>query len=170
MKSETELIMEARAGSHESFAQLVSIHKDTVHNLVRRMAPEATEDLTQEIFMRAYSKLGGFRGQSSFKTWLMRLAINHVKNYLRKLRVKEVSIWDADDPGLVTEPTEELGLEIKEALMALSHKHREVIVLHDLLGFEYKEMGEILRVSVGTIKSRLFHARKQLREILIQEG
>lgn len=175
MKTEIELVAEARRGCKDSFEKLVSIHKTMVYNLVRGKAPDAAEDLTQEIFIKVYYNLEKFRGESSFKTWLVRISINHVNNYLRKIRFKEFLFWDHDflkhakSSGKEAMPGD-ISLHLKEELMNLTSKHREVVVLHDILGFEYKEIAEILRLPIGTVRSRLYYARKKLRESILREG
>lgn len=173
MQSEQQLVQEAQQGDGNSFAQLMKIHQDLVYHLVMQMVPSDAEDLVQEIFMKAYYHLPKFRGESSFKTWIVRLAINHCKNYQRKMKLKQAmfksQLQEAKESlpyRACSWPDINEALHIQSSLQKLTYKHREVIVLHDILGFKYNEIGEMLNLSPGTIKSRLYYARSALRRYL----
>lgn len=177
MKSEQQLIEESKRGDGHSYAQLMETHQDLVYHLVLQMVPSEAEDLVQEIFMKAYHNLPKFRGESSFKTWLVRLAINHCKNHQRKMKVRQTALqsllWETKGATPVSTTSSFDASEtvhIQASLQKLAYRHREVVVLHDVLGFKYSEIGEMLNLSLGTVKSRLYYARSALRRHLTEKS
>lgn len=137
------------------------------------------EDIVQEVFVKAYRNLRHFRGRSSFYTWIYRIALNTTINY-RKTRSRQQSIdLDEIDPDIQKDPAfqtisssasptknikiKELQKELNEALQKLSDKHRKAVVMHDIQGMSHKEIAKIEKCSSGTIRSRLFYARKKLQ-------
>ena len=135
------------------------------------------EDVAQETFLRAFRGLGRFRGESSFKNWLYRIATNVARSHLGK-RVRQGSVWDrrveANDavehaPIDQTETAEDSVIRrdlLDRSLSALSDDLRMVLVLHDVEGLEYREIAAVLKVPIGTVMSRIFRARRRLRPLL----
>ncbi len=161
-----------RAGDGGAFGELVKRHQDLVYSLCYRMVGGAdeAEDLTQEIFIRLIDKVGLWRGEAKFTTWLYRLAVNHCRDHLRRRRPEVV---DADeflvDSGPGPEGQAEAGdlrNRVEAALMALPLDWRSVVWLRDIEGFSYQEIAEILEVELGTVKSRLARARAALASAL----
>ena len=146
----------AAAGDPEAFARLYQTHLPRIFGLVRRMTGGIdAEDLTQDVFVRAWSKLASFRGDSSFGTWLYRLAVNVVVERFRTLSAKR-------HQHIAVEP----GPGLEAALMQLPPGAREIFVLHDVEGYKHTEIGELLGISVGTSKAQLHRARMILRRHL----
>ncbi|MFO0821595.1 MAG: sigma-70 family RNA polymerase sigma factor [Gemmataceae bacterium] len=151
-----------------------------LYNAAIRLVDNAEDaaDVVQDAFLNAYQSLHSFKGDAEFFTWLYRIAFNTAISLKRKRRAA-VSLdavgpeggIDPDDPsdyvkpGLALERTEE-ERQLQEAMVRLSHEHREVLVLKDIEGMQYDEIAEILKVPIGTIRSRLHRARLELRELL----
>lgn len=174
---EFEVIRKVIAGAKNEFRHLVAANQSYVYSLVLKQVanPAVAEELTQEIFIRAYRGLPGFRFQSRFATWVTRIALNQSKTYFRSRRFKERQVEDSYDQQAhevsKSEPTEDSvvtaqSLErLQQALQLLPQHHREVLVLCALEQKSYEEAAQILGVRVGTVRSRLNRARHQLREI-----
>jgi RNA polymerase sigma-70 factor (ECF subfamily) len=136
-------------------------------------------DISQEVFIKAHRAISSFRGDASFKTWLLRIAANRCKDFFKKRRLKTVSL-DAPDywiqhEGSIAGPekalaSSEVGAQIHEALNGLSEKHRMAFVLRELEGMSYDRMSQVMGCSLGTVMSRLHHARKKLQHSLIAMG
>ena len=176
---EKELIRLSQEGNGEAFGLLVERYKAKVFNLASSWTQDRTaaDDLAQEIFIKAYFSLPKFRSKSEFGTWLYRVAVNHIKDYLRKnkARLKEIPLEEAGEKVLSTENAgrrqEEQAEErrralVQAALRRLPEKHRIILTLRDIQGLSYEEISRILGLSPGTVDSRLFRARQKLREIL----
>jgi RNA polymerase sigma-70 factor (ECF subfamily) len=180
--SEAEAIAMAAQGDHECFKALYNRHKRRVYGLCLRMLgnTETAEDLTQEAFLLLHRKIGTFRGDSAFSTWLHRLTVNIVLMHVRKKRLSEISLdepLDADDDGAggamrdyVTEDPSLAGIvdrvSLEHAIERLADGYRIVFVLHDIEGYEHGEIAEMLGCSIGNSKSHLHNARMNLRQIL----
>ena len=164
-----------------AYDQLVRRYQERVYATVYHMTSnhEDANDLVQETFIKAFRALKTFKGDSSFYTWIYRIAVNKTINFLkqRKNRV-QLSLNDLDfnvenDPDLValiSEKTPRRSLHLSElqeklnsALRRLSEHHRMVVVLHDVQGLSHEEVGKIMDCNVGTVRSRLFYARQQLQ-------
>jgi len=160
------LAARARAGDVPAFEGLYRAHVAMVHGVARRILGRAdAEDATQEVFVRAWERLGTFRGESTFGAWLKTLAIRHVVNLLRARRPFESS--DGELAGRATSAG--LRVDLEGAIEALPPGARAVFVLHDVEGRGHAEIAELLAVSVGTSKSQLHRARALLRESLREE-
>jgi RNA polymerase sigma-70 factor, ECF subfamily len=175
------LIAACRAGETGAYGLLVRRYQDRLYPTVLRLTgcAEDAQDLLQETFLRGYQKLSKFHGESSFYTWIYRIAVNLALSGRRRKRiVASLDVGPRDgfsadpvvDPG-ETDPT--LPLEraerdqiIHEALQALAPDHRAVVVMKEFDGLRYEEIGAILNVPVGTVRSRLHRARCELRERL----
>lgn len=138
-------------------------------------------DLTQDVFLQILRKLDTFRGESAFSTWLYRVAINLCKDHLRRQQTTfplTVNLPDGSGPGALEAAPDaesavenlELRMAIQQALSSLEDEFRLVVVLHDLQGYRYKKIAEMLDISIGTVKSRLNRARHKLAEKLLREG
>lgn len=160
----------AQGGDTSAFERLYREHVGRIHSLARRMAgTEAAEDLTQEVFIRAWEKLGSFRGDAAFGTWLHRLAVNWIlsgREAMRKRQARHVS-GEAVFPGLAGRADRPgLRVDFEGAVERLPDGAREVFVLFDVEGYRHKEIARLLDISVGTSKSQLHRARMLLREHL----
>ncbi len=180
--TETDLVERARAGDARAFDRLVQEHYVLTYNTAYRMLgnPDLAEDATVEAFARAYRSLDRFRGDASFSTWLYRIVTNVCLDYLRAPAQHTTSLDEGtgDNGSLAREVPDESGnpahtavqrrrqQAVHRALQQLSSEHRAVLVLYDLNGFSYEEVGSILGIPVGTVKSRLNRARHALKEEL----
>jgi RNA polymerase sigma-70 factor (ECF subfamily) len=173
------LIAACCAGDTEAFGVLVRRYQDRLLPTLLRLTGrvEDAHDLLQDTFLRAYQKLGHFHGDSSFFTWVYRIAVNLALSDRRRRRssprVHEASTGDFDpgddsldsDPSLPLERAER-DQRIQQALDSLAPDHRAVVVMKDLDGLRYEEIAVILGVPIGTVRSRLHRARNELRERL----
>ena len=178
---EAEAIRRAQQGDAAAFERIYQLHNRRVYSLCLRMVGNTAEaeDLTQEAFLQLFRKIGTFRGESAFSTWLHRLAVNVVLMRLRKKTGSESSLEE------VTEPDEESGgprrdfgapdlklsgsidrVNLRRAVDQLPAGYKAIFVLHDVQGYEHNEIAEILGCSIGNSKSQLHKARMRLRELL----
>ena len=168
---ETAEVQRAAAGDHAAFERLYHDHVGRIYSLAYRMAgEEQAEDMTQEVFIRAWNKLHTFKGQARFGTWLHRLAVNHIlsRRATRKRRESRQVSGDGVLSRLAAplRKTPGRALDIEAALEALPTRAREVFVLYDVEGYSHDEIAEALGVTVGTSKSQLHRARMLMRERL----
>jgi RNA polymerase sigma-70 factor (ECF subfamily) len=181
---DSTLVRRAQAEDINAYDQLIRRYQERIYATVYHMTSnhEDANDLVQDTFIKAYRALKSFKGDSSFYTWVYRIAVNKTINFLkqRKNRV-HMSLNDVDfnaenDPDLVAlvsdkTPRRDLGLtELQEklngALQKLSEHHRMVVTLHDIQGLSHEEIGKIMDCNVGTVRSRLFYARQQMQAYL----
>jgi RNA polymerase sigma-70 factor (ECF subfamily) len=178
---EADLVRRARRGDLKSYDELVRRYQERIYATLYHMTSnhEDANDLAQESFIKAYTALKSFKGGSSFYTWLYRIAVNKTINFLKQRRNKHhLSLNDLDfnaehDPDLVALISDktphrdanlsELQKKLNEALLKLSEPHRMVVVLHDVQGVSHEEIAEIMGCNIGTVRSRLFYARKQMQ-------
>lgn len=157
----------AAAGDSQAFERLYRQHVNRVHSLVRRMVggDGDADELTQDVFVRAWQRLGSFRGEAAFGTWLHRLTVNLVLNW-QKSAGRGRRLFD-DESAIDTAParrtTPEDRMDIEEALKRLPPGARQVLVLHDVEGFRHEDIARMLGVQTGTTKAQLHRARKLLR-------
>ena len=161
----------AVGGDHEAFERLYHAHVGRIYALVRRMTQEdVAEDLTQEVFIRAWQKLGTFRGDALFGTWLHRLAVNHVLTRRETLRRREArrvrgnGILDRAVDRIRRNPG--VAMDFEAALEQLPEGARNVFVLYDVEGYGHEEISDMMGISIGTSKSQLHRARMLLRRYL----
>lgn len=166
--AETSDVRKAADGDHAAFERLYRGHVDRIHALARRMVDEeAADDLTQEVFIRAWEKLGTFRGDAKFGTWLHRLAVNHILSRRASLRKRQGRI--AGGEGILSRLTASrqrrsgVALDLEMALGRLPDGARQIFVLYDVEGYGHDEIAELAGISVGTSKSQLHRARMLLR-------
>lgn len=160
----------AAAGDADAFERLYREHVPRVHGLARRMVGEdVADDLTQEVFVRVWQKLWTFRGDSSFGTWLHRLAVNHILSRRATLRRAEARTVSGDehlkDLG-ARPPRPGLRLDFETAIARLPEGAKQVFVLYDVEGYTHEEVAGLMGISVGTSKSQLHRARMLLRRVL----
>ncbi len=164
----------ASAGDAGAFERLYRGHVPRIYSLAIRMAgPDEAEELTQEIFIRAWEKLSSFKGNSAFGTWLFRLGINHILTRRANLNRRRSREQTGDDL-MVDMPARPAGTDIRMdlevAMRSLPMGAREVFVLHDAEGYKHQEIAGMLEITVGTSKSQLHRARMMLRKVLRSEG
>jgi len=160
----------AASGDGRAFERLYRAHVARVHSLVRRMVgPDHADDIAQDVFVRAWTKLATFRGDAAFGTWLHRLAVNVIlarRTTLGTERGRYVDSADILDGVAGRAAVPELSMDFEEAIGRLPDGARQVFVLHDVEGYQHQEIAEQLSVSVGTVKAQLHRARRLLRERL----
>jgi len=179
--SESELIAAARQADAAAFDELMRRYHGRIYALLYNMTSnrEDAEDLLQEVFWKAYQAIPRFKGQSSFYTWVYRIAVNRAINFVKKRKRRCAMSLDNVDLGLERDPAlvelasgetpfrqaklNELQEKLNAALQTLSEKHRVVVVMHDIEGIPHNDIAEILDCSPGTVRSRLFYARQQLQ-------
>ncbi len=176
---EKELIRLAQEGSQEAFSVLVRSYQAKVFSMAMNFTRnrEVADDLAQDIFLKAFLALPKFRFKSEFGTWLYRISINHVRDFLRKQkRAKEVSM-DTVSPGALAGPdtvremeenrdAEERKRLVRDMVQTLPPKYQILVTLRDIQGLSYERITKLLGVSPGTVDSRLHRARKMLRKKL----
>lgn len=166
------LVERAREGDVRAFEALYRMHVGRTYALALRMLGDRleAEEVTQDIWVRAWRRLDSFRGESSFTTWLHRLAVNRVLDHLRTRKRREGRSTSLEDPAALArsvprDRTEE-RLELERALAGLPEGARTVFVLHEVEGLKCREVAELIEVEVGTVKAQLHRARRLLRERL----
>ena len=179
-----DLVALTQGGDPRAFDDLVRKYSPRLYGLVYNMTSnhEDTSDLLQDIFSKAYRSIKGFKGKSSFYTWLHTIATNMTINFLKKRsRTYKMSLDDVDN-GVHNDPIfiemtsgpdarrevnlKELQQRLNEAMMKLSKEHRAVVTMFDIQGMPHAEIGKILGTSEGTVRSRLFYAHRQLQNYL----
>ncbi len=178
------LVDRAKNGDVRAYDDLIRRYQERIYATLYHMTSnhEDANDLTQEAFIKAYTALKTFKGDSSFYTWVYRIAVNKTLNFLKQRKNRfHLSLNDLDfnaenDPDLVAlvsdkTPRRDLNLselqeKLNEAMQKLSETHRLVVTLHDVQGLSHDEVGRITGSNVGTVRSRLFYARQQLQGTL----
>ena len=171
-----DLVARAQAGDQTAFRDLYREHAGRVYALCLRLTGDArdAEERTQDVFVRLWDKLGSFRGESAFSSWLHRLAVNVVLTERRATGRRERRIMPADDPDEVVgaqhaAPLRDaagLSIDLERAIAQLPDGAREVFVLFDIEGYGHAEIASIVGIAEGTSKAQLFRARRLLRESL----
>lgn len=184
--SEKKIIEKVLGGDANAFEELVLRYEKTVYNLALRMVGDRDDafDMTQEAFIKAYGSLSSFRGDSKFSVWIYRITTNVCLDFLRsKSRKQQVSLTVSDDdedaqldiPDPKADPEQQLMKKIsmqsvEEGLKTLPDKQRQILVMRELGGMSYAEIGKALSIEEGTVKSRIFRARKRLCIFLLDSG
>jgi len=176
-----ELVRLAQEGNTQAFDQLVIKFSPRLYGMVYHMTSnkEDTHDLLQDIFAKAYRSLKRFRGKSSFYTWIYSIATNMTLNFLKKRKRRATWSLDDVDSGIQNDEAmvdvghsanprhqsgvNELQKKLNEAMQSLSEDHRAVVTMFDIQGIPHAEISKILKVSEGTVRSRLFYAHQQLQ-------
>jgi RNA polymerase sigma-70 factor, ECF subfamily len=178
--SDYDLACAASAGNRSAFEELYRRHHRRVYSLCLRMLGNISdaEDLTQEVFIQLYRRIGSYRGEAAFSTWLHRLTVNQVLMSFRKRTVKfESTTEEGVLPNIVARGTEDPKsmpiidqIALEKAINQLPPGYKSVFILHDVEGYEHEEIARLLGVTVGTSKSQLHKARLKLRSLLIVKG
>jgi RNA polymerase sigma-70 factor (ECF subfamily) len=184
-REDRELVRQALAGSRDAFDVLFLKYRDRVFRILRGMLRNHEEamDATQDVFLRVLRALGGFDLEGRFYTWLYRIAVNRGIDYIRKRKVRREQQYDQEYtlPASDTAPTrrfmapdreaeqKEVREQIEAALDKLSDAHRTIFLLFSEEGLKYEEISDVLEIPIGTVMSRLYHARRKLGELLPAE-
>lgn len=186
-EEELEIVVRVRAGDVNAFERLVLEHQKKVYNLALRMLgnEEDALDMAQEAFIRAFNSLDGFRGDSKFSVWLYRLTSNICIDFLRSRSKKQTLSLTCDsgedEPEELDVPDErfspdtllenmELRGAVYRGLQTLSPEYRSILLMREINGMSYEEIGRALKLESGTVKSRIFRARKKLCGYLLADG
>ena len=178
--NEALAIEAAKQGDAEAFEFLYHMHKRRVYSLCLRMTsnPAEAEDATQEAFLQLFRKIGSFRGESAFSTWLHRLSVNVVLMRLRRKTLPEVSLDEPLEANQEEAPKREMGkvdprlvgsldrVRLERAIAMLPPGYRNIFILHDIEGYEHNEIATLLGCSIGNSKSQLHKARLKMRDLL----
>ncbi|HMB55157.1 MAG TPA: sigma-70 family RNA polymerase sigma factor [Thermoanaerobaculia bacterium] len=177
-----EIVERHRLGDPEAFAEVFREHEETVYNVALRMSgdPFDAADLAQETFLRIYRHLAKFKGRSALKTWIYRVALNHCRSKLSRRRLPMQPLLGPDgeterdlpDPARGPEEravASDEGRRVMAALAELPVAFREAVVLRDLEGLSYEEIAEVLKVRIGTVRSRIARGRDKLRTVLEED-
>lgn len=168
----SELVERAQGGDDEAFGELYRAHVGRVHALCLRLAGDAhaAGELTQDVFVRAWEALPTFRGESAFGSWLHRLAMNVFLGKRRAAGRRERRVFSTEEPALLEHSSEPApagtGLDLEQAIAGLPQGARVVFVLHDVEGYQHKEIAQMTGIAEGTSKAQLFRARRLLRAAL----
>src|SRR6266705_2375734 len=184
---ESLFVLRLKANEDAAYDELVRGYHASIFHVAYRMLGDAAEasDVVQEIFLKVFRNIGGFKGEAALKTWIFKIAFSEILNRLRwwrrrhryaTLSLDESPNGNAPGDGVADAgPTPEEVLQAKEredaiqqALRRLSHEHRSIIVLRDIEGFSYTEIADVLGISMGTVKSRLARARADLKKSLMR--
>ena len=175
------LVARAQSGDTSAFDQLVIRYSPRLYGMIYHMTSnkEDANDLTQDVFAKAYRSLPRFRGRSSFYTWIYAIGTNMTLNFLKKRNRRAAWSLDNLDSGIQNDEAmvdlahaanprhqsdlNELQKKLNEALQSLSNRHRAVVTMFDIQGIPHAEISKILKVSEGTVRSRLFYAHRQLQ-------
>jgi RNA polymerase sigma-70 factor (ECF subfamily) len=168
------LVRRAQGGDVAAFEQLYRENERRVFALCLRMSsdPSLAEELTQDVFVRAWRKLASFRGESAFSSWLYPIAVNTALSERRSRRRRTSRVFATDDVETFEKPAEvktegpEAGVDLERALRELPPGARAVFVLHDVEGYRHDEVAKMIGIAVGTSKAQLHRARRLLREAL----
>jgi RNA polymerase sigma-70 factor (ECF subfamily) len=184
--SDLDLIRRARLEDTSAYEELVRRYYSKIYGLVYGMLSnrEDAEDVTQDVFVKAWKALGNFREQSGFYTWIYRIAVNRTINYRKRRNRRRTVDFEDFDPDIKQAESykefsskgsvlrkmnlSEFQKKMNEALMTLSDKHRAAVIMHDVQGMSHAEIAKVLGCSEGTARSRLFYARKQLQTELAE--
>ncbi|RIK83223.1 MAG: RNA polymerase subunit sigma-70 [Planctomycetota bacterium] len=178
VSSDAQLVEAASAGDCSAFGELVGRYQDRLFNTMLRIcgSREDAADAVQDAFVQAFVKLGSFRGDAQFYTWLYRIAMNLALSRRRRARPTaslETARADAGEEAVDRHPgpddrllAREQAEQVQSALALLAEQHRKILVLREIEGCSYEVIADILELPVGTVRSRLFRARLQLRERL----
>lgn len=181
LTEEKELISSVKQGNQEAFAMLVQTYQQKIFTSTFRIVGNKfdAEDLTQEVFLRAYHSIKNFKEDCSFFTWIYKIMSNICLNFLREKKLARKTFWGEDlenNPlNLVAVETltpeevvikKELQDYVQQAILKLPEEFKVAVVMRDIDGFSYKEIAQILKTNAGTVKSRIARGRKMLAELL----
>lgn len=182
--SDNDLVAKTKAGDASAFDDLIRKYHGRLYGLIYHMTSnhEDTNDLLQDVFSKTYQVIETFKGESSFYTWIHRIAVNMTLNFLKKRNRRQHSSLDNTEEYLESDPDflaaankkdprhlinmQEFQKKLKKAMEQLSHQHRAVVTLFDIQGISQAEIAKILKTTEGTVRSRLFYAHRQLKTSL----
>lgn len=186
------LVRELQAGSEDAFNQLIAQYHAPIYSLIVRSLqnPADAADITQDVFIKVFRSIGSFHGDSSLKTWIYRIALHEASNQRRwwsrhckqEITIDLDSSEDEEHPSLKESLADhrespfdsanhaEMRARVEEALGKVPEAFRTVVVLREMEGMQYEEIAEILKINIGTVKSRLMRGRAALREALVKKG
>jgi RNA polymerase sigma-70 factor (ECF subfamily) len=178
--NDTYILDHFKNGDTSVFKDIVIAYQDSIYNLCVYMIGDPTnaEDVTQEVFLKAYQKLKSFTPNATIYTWLYRIAVNTCIDYKRKTSFESIfkhqysediienEIATPSESKEETTDSEQLGFALKRAINKLSEKLKAVVILYEMDGLSYEEIAEALDISIGTVKSRLSRARKELKRYM----
>ena len=183
--ADLEIVRQVQAGDVAAFDRLIVKYRERVYGIVYNMTSnrEDAADLTQDAFIKAFQSIHRFGGQSSFFTWLYRIAVNSTLSHLRRVRLRaffSLERIDSDEPiskEIIAALTDKVGAErdtyvrelqekLNDAMQKLSIKHRTVVTLFEIDGLSHQEIAEVMDCSVGTVRSRLHYAKQLLQSEL----
>lgn len=179
LSREAAIVARVRGGEESQYASLVNAYQRRIFHFIRSMVRnnEDAEDLTQEVFVRAFFNLRSLKSDTRFKSWLFRIAYNLTLDFVRKKRPKVVDTEDSVRESYVdrNNPKAELSRDhikshVRKCLDMLNEQQRNILILCDLEGLSYQEISETLGIPFGTVQSRIFYARQKLKERLIETG
>ena len=176
-----------KKGDEQAFEQLVGLYQNQIYKLALRYTNNEADamDVTQEVFLKVYRSLPGFKGDSALNTWIYRIAVNTALDLSRKKsRRSETGLYIYDDSGEETEceiadenyspqllaEKSDIRAAVSEAVALLPDGQKQPLILRDINGLSYEQIASVLGLSAGTVKSRIFRARSNLREILTRSG
>src|SRR2546422_3030756 len=184
---EAQFVSRLQANEDAAYDELVRVYSTSIYHVAYRMLGDGADasDVVQDIFLKIFRNIGGFKGEAALKTWIFKIAFSEILNRLRwwKRRYRFATLSLDESPNGNTPgdgvadagPTPEEVLQAKEredaiqqALRRLSHEHRSMIVLRDIEGFSYTVIADVLGISMGTVKSRLARARADLKKSLMR--
>lgn len=181
LRTDTYLVEATLSGNRQAFGALVERYQDRLFNTLVRVlgSPDDASEVLQDAFVQAYTKLESFRGSSQFYTWMYRVALNMACSYRRRNKrrydeqsVEQIRELSGAEPVEQSLPPEQLAIRVEQAelvqaaLLEISEEHRQILVLREMEDCSYEAIAEILDLPVGTVRSRLFRARLQLKERL----
>ena len=185
-EQEMQVIQKILAGDSSAFAQIVDAHEKNVYNLALRTLqnPEDAQDITQEVFLKVYSELGSFRGDSRLSVWLYRVTYNMCIDLLRKQKRRPTVSLTYETEGGEEEmefpdtrytpeselERKELQIAVQDALAQLSEEHRRILLMREFADFSYTEIAQQLGIQEGTVKSRIARARERVAKYLVKNG
>lgn len=184
---EAEIVRRVLEGDADAFGAIVDEYQKNVYNLALRMTgnPEDAQDMSQEAFIKAFNSLASFRGDSKLPVWLYRIVSNVCLDFLRSRKRRQTVSLNMDDgeggsseleiPDLSAMPEEELNRRltreaVRKGLLSLPEDQREILLLREIEGLSYDEIAQALGLEAGTVKSRIFRARKRLCAQLVSGG
>src|SRR2546428_13748562 len=184
---EAQFVSRLQANEDAAYDELVRVYSTSIYHVAYRMLGDGADasDVVQDIFLKIFRNIGGFKGEAALKTWIFKIAFTEILNRLRRwkhrhryatLSLDESPNGNTPGDGVADAgPTPEEVLQAKEredaiqqVLRRLSHEHRSIIVLRDIEGFSYTEIADVLGISMGTVKSRLARARADLKKSLMR--
>jgi RNA polymerase sigma-70 factor (ECF subfamily) len=175
MDQDLELIAKFKSGDLGGFEMLVKKYQNMVVNVVYSLTANRhdAEDIAQDVFMKVYHNISSFRAEAKFSSWLYRIAVNTSYDYLRRNKLKPVSIDEFENFDIAdTRQNGDLLAQelVQQALTKIPYEYRSALVLKEIEGLSYQEIAEALKISIGTVESRIFRGRQMLKDILSKKG